>query len=386
MSTVTRRICAIGAIVTCVVIVACTTTEERYSAPGALPTHKANMAPQLNAATHAAYGELCERRGDLERAVEQYQQSLELQPQSVAVRNRLGVTLNKLGEHEGATSQFRRALVRHPGLAYLHNNLGFSLYLEQKYAEAEEHFLRALQIEPEFRRAQMNYALVLARQAKYDEAYEAFEVAVGPADAHYNVAVVQAEAGHYAGAAQSLELALEANPNLAEARDQLRQISVLAAREEEAEKARALAEEARLAAEEAELRRWAAEREAERLAAAEAARQGEGDNVEMAASFEAFTMPGNPGASFVSFWTNDSPLGRLIRVFDRIEGLLAVAEGAMPPPGTPTAQATSPALQVRLVQDFDDLLHAVATNAPWTEDCLNEWEQMLGLPDEWDWR
>jgi len=246
-------------------LVACEPGNKRENGTAA-PRARGDATPKVTATTYVAHGELLERRGELERAAEQYRLASEPAPEMGAAHNRVGVTLNRLGRHAEATTEFRKAVALRPNEAYLRNNLGFSLYLEKRYDEAEAELAQALVLQPAFQRARMNRGLVLARLARYDEAYEEFAQAGPEADAHYNVAVMQAEAGHYADAARELDKAIQCDPSFAIARDELRDISRLAAAEEEAriaaEKAAAEAEAQRIAAEQA-----AAEAEAKRIAA-----------------------------------------------------------------------------------------------------------------------
>jgi Flp pilus assembly protein TadD len=193
--------------------------------------------PRVNATTYFAHGHLLERQGQFERAAVQYQRALALQPEFLSARNRLGITLNKLGRNAEATWQFQRALVEHPGTAYLHNNLGFSLYLQGKYEQAEAALTSALELKPDFARAHMNLALVLARLGRFEEAFNELTQTGSEADACYNMGILLAEAEKYAEAAQYLEGALAARPDFDAARQQLREVSRLAAerdaREEE---------------------------------------------------------------------------------------------------------------------------------------------------------
>lgn len=233
MNTWNRRIFWAGAAVVLALLTACEPAAKRENSPGATPQRRdPKVTSKINASTFAAHGELLERRGDLARAVEQYQKALEITPDLVTARNRLGVTLNKLGRHADASAEFRRAIVARPQDAYLYNNLGFSLYLEERYAEAEPVLSRAIELQPAFQRARMNHGLVLARLGEFDEAYEEFVTAGSAADAHYNVAVIQAESGRYVDAARRLELALQEDPAFEAARTQLQEIARLAAAQE----------------------------------------------------------------------------------------------------------------------------------------------------------
>ncbi len=202
--------------------------------PGALPAAKTEAAPRLNASTYVAHGHLLEQQGDWAQAADRYRQALQLAPDLLVARNRLGITLNRLGRHREASTEFRAALERNPTAAFLHNNLGFSLYLEGNYAEAERALARAVELQPAFRRAQMNHGLALAKLGRDDEALAAFCVAGPRADAYYNLAVLQTEAGRYVDAVRALQEALQLNPEFDDARQQLREVARLAAAAEAA--------------------------------------------------------------------------------------------------------------------------------------------------------
>lgn len=435
MSLSVRRTCATLAAICLLGLGACETSETIESGPGALPQPRAGVTPRLNASTFLAHGELLERRGELERAATQYRRALELTPDLAAARNRLGVTLNKLGRHVEATEQFRIALKQRPQLAYLHNNLGFSLYLQQRYDEAEPALARAVELQPSFRRARMNYGLVLARMGRYDKAWEQFAEAGTEADAHYNIAILQADAGDYKLAACSLEDALRCDPKLTAARDQLREISRLAAIQEATE-----AEAARIAAEAAEAQRLALlEAEARRLAAAEAeaARQAAQATTEapVGAAEEpvvpaAHTTPRivaaseaggvwlpiapnpvfdplkpwgapAPGRAAVEFpdaraagarvesatlvalpqrAISASPDGdRIIRVLERLEAALTIADMTAE---FPIIAPVFARIDQRLEELYEDLLYTVTVDGTWRQACLEELESLFGLTAE----
>ncbi len=200
--------------------------------PGALPKARADAAPRLNASTYVAHGHLLEQQGEWEQAAAQYRQALQIAPDLLTARVRLGITLNKLGRHQEASTEFRAAVARNGATAFVHNNLGFSLYLEGNYNEAEQALARAIELQPSFRRAHMNHGLALAKLGRYEEALAAFCLAGPKPDAYYNLAVLQTEAGDYAEAAQALQSALALNPQFDDAREQLRQVARLAAAQE----------------------------------------------------------------------------------------------------------------------------------------------------------
>jgi tetratricopeptide (TPR) repeat protein len=208
------------------------------TAPGQLPSLSnlkdqtappAADTPKINATTYYAHAHLLEKQGNFGQAAAQYEQVLTLQPDFLAARNRLGVTLNKLGHHAEATKNFQMCVAAQPNVAFLHNNLGFSLFLEGKYDQADGSFRRALELKPDFVRARMNLAVNDARRNQFDASYQEFAKACSQADALYNVGILLVEAGRYADAAQYLEGALAANPQFDAARKQLNEVARLAA-------------------------------------------------------------------------------------------------------------------------------------------------------------
>lgn len=208
-------------------------TEAPRTGPGALPLGpQADVSPRLHASTYFAHAHLLERQGNLEGAVGQYRQALQLAPNFVSARNRLGITLNKLGRHAEASAEFARAVELSPSAAYLRNNLGFSQYLEGRYEASAATLQRVLELQPNFARARMNRGLALARLGRYADALQEFRLATDEADAYYNVAVLQAEACLFLDAAHSLENALRLNPDFEAAREQLRAAVRLAAEAE----------------------------------------------------------------------------------------------------------------------------------------------------------
>ncbi len=357
-----------------------------------------SVIPKLNASTYVAHGHLLERQGNFERAERQYREALKLTPNLTSARNRLGITLNKLGRHPEATAEFRTAAAQAPGSAHLLNNLGFSLHLEGKYEEAEEVLSQALGLRPTFRRARMNRALVLAKLGRYDDAFADFCLTGTEADAHYNLAVMQAESREYAEAAHSLERALTLNPEFADARQQLRQIARLAAQAEAEQMAAAelvaLEEEAQLAdmAEEVELvaiEETPAEILSARPPVAEDLASGE---VLTAAGTEPVpTVEQTVPQGLMSLVTPEPlPLenrptpAEAARMLVEIQVWIAAAEdladsmAVMPEFARPVIDVDSR----ELAEMFDEFVRALLTDAPWWEASLCRLEEALDLLEE----
>lgn len=208
----------------------CEQSQMGRTSPGLLPSAApSDDTPPITSTTYFAHAHLLERQGNFEQAVAQYRQVLASRPNFIAARNRLGITLNKLARHEEATREFETAVSQQPTSAYLRNNLGFSLYLEGRFDEAEAELARAVELKPDFDRAMMNHALALAKLQRYEQAFKAFQKVCPPADAYFNIGLLLTEAGRYADAAQYLQGALDLRPDFEAARNQLHEVSRLAA-------------------------------------------------------------------------------------------------------------------------------------------------------------
>lgn len=187
-------------------------------------TGSATKVPALTAGTYCAHASLLERQGNFAGAEAHYRSALALQPDHLVALNRLGITLNKLGRHAEASESFAKAIALHPDQAHLYNNLGFSLILEGRYTEAEKAARRALELRPRFARARMNHAVALAKLARFDEAHRELMQVNGPADALFNLAMLQADSGAYEAAVTSLERSLVINPQRDDARRELEKL------------------------------------------------------------------------------------------------------------------------------------------------------------------
>ena len=96
-------------------------------------------------------GHLLESTGDLEGAVERYQQALSLSPPETELPSlycNLGNCFRQLGRLDDAVEQLEKAKKLNPGLKEIHNILGTCLYQMGRYAEAIECFEQAISIDP----------------------------------------------------------------------------------------------------------------------------------------------------------------------------------------------------------------------------------------------
>jgi len=164
--------------------------EEIFSAD---PAGKAALAGPYAQALRGHAGTI--REGDPARAEALLKKATEVEPQSATSYFELGKFYTARKEYPKAIAAYRKAVDLDPNSPDPRFNLGF-LYAQTKdYAAAEAAFLRAISLAPPY----------------LDEVY-------------YNLAMVQHRMGRHQESLKNLERALEANPNNAKAKEQLRRL------------------------------------------------------------------------------------------------------------------------------------------------------------------
>ena len=151
-------------------------------------------------------------RGNLDRAIEHFRKSVEIEPDYPPFYNDLGNALARRGRLDEAIENYRRALALNPRLSLVQFNLGSALALQGHLREAEQHLEEALRIKPDYAEAYNNLGKVLAAEGYIDKAIYLFRQAaqIKPdfAEAHQSLAMALAEKGMKEEAAWELQEAL----------------------------------------------------------------------------------------------------------------------------------------------------------------------------------
>jgi tetratricopeptide (TPR) repeat protein len=108
--------------------------------------------------------------GQWAQAAEYFRKGLEINPNDVSLRHRLGTALAQLGDKAGAAAQFEEVIRRDSTQARAHFSLGVLLNEAGQYDEAIAHFKTAIQHEPGYVQARVQLAGVLARAGRPGEA------------------------------------------------------------------------------------------------------------------------------------------------------------------------------------------------------------------------
>lgn len=98
-------------------------------------------------------------------------------PPSVARLHRLAVINDRQGKHQVATQFYEQAISEDGSDPELWCDYGYSCYLHGRMKQAESCLRRALELEPEMKRARNNLGLVLARLGQRQDAEKQFVTA-----------------------------------------------------------------------------------------------------------------------------------------------------------------------------------------------------------------
>jgi tetratricopeptide (TPR) repeat protein len=159
-------------------------------------------------------------RGQIEKAVGQFQKSLSIEPENAEAQNNLGNALLKLDRPDEAVSHLERALALQPRFAQAENNLGNAWLLKGRADEAVAHYQRALGIDPRSVEALNNLgnvALLRGRTADAVGYYDrALVIEPGGSQALNNLGNAYLQMGRLDAAIgafqKALDAALEADP------------------------------------------------------------------------------------------------------------------------------------------------------------------------------
>lgn len=129
-----------------------------------------------------------------EKALDDFQHVLELNPQYPRAWYGQGATLGKLKRHKEALAAYEEAIKLKPHYVAAWNNKGDMLDILERYEEALAAYDEAIKLNPQYPRAWYNKGITLWKRERYEEALAAYSEAIklNPhyADAWYNKGIV----------------------------------------------------------------------------------------------------------------------------------------------------------------------------------------------------
>ena len=176
--------------------------------------------------------------GDLESAIAELSTLASLNPSDAEVQNLLGVAFEGKGLRQRALQSFKAAVRLDADNPQYLNNYGYLLYRNGDLETATEYLRLAAKLSPGDTRIWNNLGLTLAQRGKYNDAYNSFARAVGPFNAHVNVAVRLRQQGHAKEAIKHLEKAQALRPNSTDVLSKLVSLYEMIGRITDAETAR----------------------------------------------------------------------------------------------------------------------------------------------------
>jgi tetratricopeptide (TPR) repeat protein len=188
------------------------------------PTSLSHMPDNLGPEIWVTNGQLYESKGNFAKALDNYTKALELEPSNVPALLSTARLYERQQQHEEATDFFRKAIAVNPD-AVTYNELAMAYHAQGRSVEAKEAIQKAIQMDATNPRYRNNLAGMLVAEGRSDEAVKSLEQMFDPAVANYNVAYLHYNNQNLAGAQQHLQVAMQLDPNLSQARELANQIA-----------------------------------------------------------------------------------------------------------------------------------------------------------------
>jgi len=186
-----------------------------------------NISPQETRVIQEAFvddysyfrsGRIYEQFHEYDRAQQEFQRSLEFNPENTFALYSLATISREEGDLPAAREAYEAILEVDPGSAVVHTDLG-TLHFEMGELEgAEAEFRTAARLDPENIEAGFNLGTVLLNQGRMDEAEQAFDrllyldLPIEPAQRVYeSLATIHLMRGNYPRAATALQAVIHAN-------------------------------------------------------------------------------------------------------------------------------------------------------------------------------
>ena len=167
---------------------------------------------------HNNLGDYLYREGDINAAIEQYHEAIQIDPNAFESLNNLAQALAAKGQYDEAIVLYRRAVQIRPNFPALLNNFGLALVADGQYDEAIENYRKAIQINPEYADASDNLGVALMAKGRYDEAIESYQRAVqidaNRSGTYFHLGMALNQSGRIQEAVAQYREALSLNPDL----------------------------------------------------------------------------------------------------------------------------------------------------------------------------
>jgi Flp pilus assembly protein TadD len=182
---------------------------------------KALHANPKDARLYYLLGVTLRDKGVYSEAENMFKRGIKLNPKLSVNFNALGVLLSMQRRYSEAETSLKHAIELDPKVARYYNNLGFVLYLVQRYPEAIDAYRNAIREAPSEQRVYINLAFALGAVRQDQEALRLFTQVLSKAQVANNLGIIYEQRQQDHLALQSYQKALDLNPRLKDARQNL---------------------------------------------------------------------------------------------------------------------------------------------------------------------
>ncbi|MBL8150809.1 MAG: tetratricopeptide repeat protein [Blastocatellia bacterium] len=174
-----------------------------------------------NPKMHFVLGQLFEKNGQLDAALKEYSNAVELCPTEVEPRFNMAIVRAMQGNLDEAISIFQECIRIKPDSAEARYNLAKAVAQKGDTLEAAKQYKKAIELDPGYSEAHYNYATLLLGQNQLDRAAEHFAQAIklqpDNADFHYNYGITLFKLRRFADAKLQFETVLQLRPDYSNA-------------------------------------------------------------------------------------------------------------------------------------------------------------------------
>ncbi|MEH2195733.1 MAG: tetratricopeptide repeat protein [Nostoc sp.] len=176
---------------------------------------------QMNAENFFNRGNDKREKKDYQGAIEDYSQTIKINPNYVDAYNYRGVARSALGDNKGAIEDYNQAIKINPNYYKAYNNRGIARSALGDKNGAIEDYNQAIKINPNLDKAYNNRGLDRSALGDKNGAIEDYSQAIkinpNYADAYYNRGNARSALGDKNGAIEDYSQAIKINPNYADA-------------------------------------------------------------------------------------------------------------------------------------------------------------------------
>jgi tetratricopeptide (TPR) repeat protein len=151
------------------------------------------------------------------RAIEQYRIAIQLDPDYTKFYNNLGVAYQAQGLVDNAIEQYQIAIERMPYNPEFYNNLGIAYKSQKLYNRAIEQYRTAIQLDPDYTESYNNLGMAYQAQGLIDTAIQQYRIAIkrdhDNAEAYNNLGTAYKAQGLIDKAIEQYELAINSDPD-----------------------------------------------------------------------------------------------------------------------------------------------------------------------------